>query len=43
MIIVRYLAPPDEAEKWWQGNVSVVDEANGTVYNEIPVMPTSAR
>ena len=40
MIMVRFLAPPSEAEKWWPGNVSVVDEASGTVYNEIPVMPT---
>jgi len=39
MIIVRFLAPPDEAAKWWPGNVSVVDEASGTVYNEIPTMP----
>jgi hypothetical protein len=27
------------AAKWWPGNVSVTDEATGTVYNEIPVMP----
>jgi hypothetical protein len=40
MIMVRFMAPPHEAEKWWPGNVSVVDEASGTVYNEIPVMPT---
>ncbi len=39
MIMVRFLAPPDEAEKWWQGSVSVTDEDNGAVYNEIPVMP----
>lgn len=39
MIMVRFLAPPDEAEKWWQGSVSVTDEGNGAVYNEIPVMP----
>jgi len=39
MIIVRFMAPPDVAAKWWPGNVSVVDEAGGTVYNEIPVMP----
>jgi hypothetical protein len=38
-IMVRYLAPPEEAEKWWQGSVVVTDEANGNVYNEIPVMP----
>jgi len=39
MIMVRFLAPPSEADKWWPGNVSVIDEASGTVYNEIPVMP----
>lgn len=39
LIIVRFLAPPEEAEKWWQGSVVVIDEANGSEYNEIPVMP----
>ena len=39
MIVVRYLAPPEEAAKWWQGDVSVTDEGNGKVYDEIPVMP----
>lgn len=39
MIMVRFLASPDEAEKWWPGSVSVSDEGNGEVYNEIPVMP----
>jgi hypothetical protein len=39
MILVRFMAPPDVAEKWWQGSVSVADEASGIVYNEIPVMP----
>lgn len=39
MIMVRFLASPDEAEKWWPGNVSVEDEVSGTIYNEIPVMP----
>jgi len=38
-IIVRFLAPPDEAEKWWQGSVSVTDEGNGAVYEEIPLLP----
>lgn len=38
-IIVRFFAPPDEAEKWWQGSVSVTDESNGNAYDEIPVMP----
>lgn len=38
-IFIQFYAPPDEAEKWWQGSVSVTDEATGTVYNEIPEMP----
>lgn len=39
MIMVNFLAAPKEAEKWWPGNVSVTDEGNGAVYNEIPVLP----
>jgi hypothetical protein len=39
MIMVQFRAPPEEAAKWWPGNVYVQDEAAGTVYNEIPVMP----
>lgn len=39
MIMVRFQAPPEEAEKWWPGTVSVTDEGNGAVYDEIPVMP----
>ncbi len=39
LIIVRFRAPPDVAEKWWQGSVAVTDEASGAVYNEIPLMP----
>jgi hypothetical protein len=38
-IIVRFMAPPAEAAKWWQGSVSVTDEGNGAVYEEIPLMP----
>jgi hypothetical protein len=40
LINVRFRAPPEEASKWWPGNVYVVDEQSGVVYNEIPVMPT---
>ena len=36
---MRFYAPPEEAEKWWQGSVSVEDETSGALYNEIPVMP----
>jgi hypothetical protein len=39
MIMVRFLAPPEEAEKWWPGTVSVMDEGNDVVYREIPVLP----
>jgi hypothetical protein len=39
LIMVRFKAPPKTAEQWWQGRVSVVDEATGAVYNEIPVTP----
>ncbi len=39
LIMVRFKAPPKIADQWWQGRVSVVDEATGTVYNEIPVTP----
>lgn len=38
-IMVQFRAPPRVAQEWWQGRVSVVDEATGTVYNEIPVIP----
>jgi hypothetical protein len=39
LIVVRFRAPPSEAAKWWPGSVSVADEATGTIYDEIPVMP----
>ena len=39
MIMIRFQASPEEAEKWWQGSVTVTDEGNGAVYDEIPVMP----
>lgn len=38
-IEVYFLAPPQVAGTWYQGNVSVVDENTGTVYNEVPVIP----
>ena len=38
-IIVNFKAPPSVVQDWWQGRVSVTDEASGTVYNEIPVLP----
>jgi hypothetical protein len=39
LILVRFRAPPEVTEQWWQGSVVVTDEATGAVYNEIPVMP----
>jgi hypothetical protein len=39
MIMIRFRASPDEAEKWWQGSVAVTDEGNDATYDEIPVMP----
>jgi len=38
-IMVQFRAPPLVATQWWQGSISVTDEATGSVYNEIPVMP----
>lgn len=38
-IMVRFLAPPEVSELWWQGAVSVQEEESGTLYNEIPVIP----
>jgi hypothetical protein len=39
MIMISFLAPPKEADKLWPGTISVTDEGNGAVYNEIPVLP----
>lgn len=39
MIHIQFRAPPEEAEKWWQGSVQVIDEETREMYNEIPVMP----
>ena len=38
-IHVAFRAPPRVARQWRQGNVYVVDEATGTIYNGIPVAP----
>jgi len=38
-IIVNFKAPPSITQTWWQGSIEVIDEASGTVYNEIPVLP----
>lgn len=39
LILVQFKAPPAVARRWQQGDVNVIDEATGAVYNEIPVMP----
>ena len=38
-IFVQFKAHPKVADKFWPGVLSVVDEATGAVYNEVPVMP----
>jgi hypothetical protein len=38
-VIVSYRAPPAVAQTFWPGVLSVTDEARGTVFNEVPVMP----
>jgi hypothetical protein len=38
-IIVQFMAPQKITRNWTQTNVSVTDEASGTVYNEVPVVP----
>jgi hypothetical protein len=38
-IIANYKAPPVAAQTFWPGVLSVTDEASGTVFNEVPVMP----
>jgi len=39
LILVQFKASHQVARKWQQGMVYVVDEATGTLYNEIPVLP----
>jgi len=38
-IAVQFKAPKEISDKWMQGNVYVVDEATGAVYDDIPMMP----
>jgi len=38
-VIVNYVAHPAAAQAFWPGMLSVTDEASGTVFNEVPVMP----
>jgi hypothetical protein len=39
LIAIQFKAPSEVSEHWWQGSVSVIDEATGVTYREIPVMP----
>jgi hypothetical protein len=38
-LIINFQAPPQVATRWYQGAVSLTDEATGAIYSEIPVMP----
>jgi hypothetical protein len=38
-LIVNFRAPPSVVQDWYQGRVSVTNEASQTVFNEIPVLP----
>ena len=38
-IMVRFHATRKAADDFWPGRLSITDEATGTVYNEVPVMP----
>ncbi len=38
-IIANYKAPPVVAQAFWPGVLSITDEASGTVFNEVPLMP----
>ncbi len=38
-VIVNYRADLNVAQSFWPGVVSIVDEASGTIYNEVPVVP----
>ena len=39
LIVVSFRTSPAVAQEFWPGVLSVVDEATGTVYNEVAVMP----
>ena len=39
LIVVNFRASPEAAQKFWPGVLSVMDEATGTLFNEVPVMP----
>lgn len=38
-IHVQFVAPVNVAKNWQQGVVAVTDEATGTIFQEVPVMP----
>ncbi len=39
LILVQFKASPAQARRWQQGDVCVINEATGDVYDEIPVAP----
>jgi hypothetical protein len=39
LVLVQFKAPPAVTRQWQQTNVYLVDEATGTVYNEVSVAP----
>jgi hypothetical protein len=39
LVSVGYTAPPKLAQSWRQGNVYIVDERTGIVYDDVPVVP----
>ncbi len=39
LLVVRFLAPPAEATGWQPGGVRLLDEATGTVYDEVATVP----
>jgi len=38
-VLVNFMAPPEVATTWYQGAVSLQDEATGQLYSEIGVLP----
>lgn len=38
-VVANYIAPPVIAQTFWPGVLSITDEASGTVFNEVPLVP----
>lgn len=39
MLVIHFIAPVTVVQTLFQGQVSIMDETNGAIYNEIPVIP----